>query len=89
VQCGICFDSYAACDMVAAYLPPEAASSSSSTGRCSHLFCAGCMTGYVQEKVQVCRGAQDRRTGRAYFVSHNPSPPPQVIRSTTWRHLRH
>jgi hypothetical protein len=53
VQCGICFESYAASDMLAAYQPPEAACSSSSTGRCSHLYCTGCMQGYVQEKVQV------------------------------------
>jgi hypothetical protein len=57
VQCGICFESYAASDMVAAYQPPEAACSSTSTGRCSHLYCTGCMQGYVQEKVQVCGGS--------------------------------
>lgn len=54
VQCGICFDMHSASSMVSAYQPLDAACcSSGATARCGHLYCADCMRGYVQDKVQV------------------------------------
>ena len=56
-DCLICFDRFPRSSMVAASLPQQVASSSSSRGTCGHFVCKECMRQYVVGKVQVrgCR----------------------------------
>jgi hypothetical protein len=53
LDCAICFDSHPASSMLAATLPAQMASSSSSGGKCGHYFCRECMRRYACEQVQV------------------------------------